>query len=54
MQKFDYVFDYKSENVLRLSFNNMTQQVFGIDFENWYQKGFWSENYICHSIVHKR
>lgn len=51
MSKTNYVSDYKNQNELRLSFNNSTQKIFGINFENWYQKGFWNESYICHSFV---
>ncbi|BBH24323.1 GNAT family acetyltransferase [Paenibacillus baekrokdamisoli] len=42
---------YQENELLRKSFNELAIKVFGIDFEDWYQKGYWDENYVCHSIV---
>lgn len=46
-----FVTDYKHDIPLRLSFNHLARQVFGIDFEEWYQRGCWDDNYICYSMV---
>lgn len=43
--------DYKDTESLRASFDRLANLVFGIGFENWYQKGFWDDSYKCHSIV---
>lgn len=45
------VSDYKHNNTLRNSFNNLAKIVFGIDFEEWYRKDLWEDNYICHSFT---
>ena len=42
---------YLENNTLRESFNALAGKCFGIDFEPWYQKGFYSDKYIPHSIV---
>lgn len=43
--------NYKENEALRLSFNGLAGKTFGLDFEDWYQNGFWKENYIPYSIV---
>lgn len=42
--------DYKNNNELRGKFNELTREIFGLDFEDWYQRGFWDERYVCHSF----
>ncbi|PWW02399.1 acetyltransferase (GNAT) family protein [Paenibacillus cellulosilyticus] len=49
--EFTIISDYKNDEILRKSFNQLANDVFGIDFEHWFQKGFWDHNYICHSVV---
>lgn len=43
--------DYKEKAKHRHSFNQLAQEVFGIDFERWYQMGFWNDRYICYSYL---
>jgi predicted N-acetyltransferase YhbS len=43
--------DYKSNEKLRKSFNELATSVFGINFEEWYQKGYWNNRYIPFSYV---
>ena len=42
---------YRNDKALRDSFNRLAEQTFGLNFEGWYQNGFWKENYDPHSIV---
>ena len=42
---------YRSDKALRDSFNQLAEQTFGLNFEGWYQNGFWGDNYDPHSIV---
>lgn len=37
--------------ILRKSFNALAQKTFGLNFEEWYQNGYWGENYIPYSIT---
>lgn len=43
--------NYRNDDLLRRSFNELAKQVFGIDFEPWYQNGYWTDNYQPYSIV---
>jgi predicted N-acetyltransferase YhbS len=36
----------KDTAVLRDSFNELAMKVFGINFEDWYEKGFWTDQYV--------
>lgn len=43
--------NYYNIDALRLSFNELAQKTFGLDFEDWYQNGYWGDNYNPYSIV---
>ena len=43
--------NYRKNKELRDSFNGLAVKVFGLNFEEWYQNGFWQENYIPYSVV---
>jgi GNAT superfamily N-acetyltransferase len=43
--------DYRSDDSLRHSLNALAGATFGLNFENWYQSGYWGEKYIPYSIV---
>lgn len=51
--KYKLVKDYKDNKDLRKSFNKLTIESFGIDFEEWYKKGYWNECYIPYSFLDK-
>jgi GNAT superfamily N-acetyltransferase len=51
MTALTFIHDYKHFSKYRLSFNQLANSTFGIDFETWYQKGFWDERYICYSFL---
>ena len=42
---------YHHNDALRHSFNQLAQKTFGLDFEDWYQNGYWGENYTPYSIA---
>ena len=42
---------YRQDDALRKSFNELAQKTFGIDFEPWYQRGFWSDRYDPYSVI---
>ncbi|MDQ1147002.1 GNAT superfamily N-acetyltransferase [Bacillus sp. SORGH_AS 510] len=42
---------YKDNVALRNSFNELALQTFGIEFETWYQHGFWTEKYQPYSYI---
>lgn len=43
--------DYRDNAALRRSFNELAGKTFGLDFEYWYQNGFWGNHYNPYSIV---
>ena len=43
--------NYRDNDKLRKSFNTLAEKTFGINFEDWYQNGYWTERYNPHSIV---
>lgn len=42
---------YRKNGALRKSFNALAGRIYGLDFEDWYQNGFWKEAYIPYSVV---
>ncbi|CQR54205.1 GNAT family N-acetyltransferase [Paenibacillus riograndensis] len=51
IDEIDLINDYKDRKVYRDSFNDLASLVFDLNFEDWYQKGFWDDRYICHSFI---
>lgn len=43
--------NYRDNAALRQSFNELAAKTFGLNFEDWYQNGFWGDNYNPYSIV---
>lgn len=52
IMEYSFVKDYKHDLKSRASFCRLAKDTFGIDFESWFSKGFWNENYICYSMEH--
>ncbi|WP_078551998.1 GNAT family N-acetyltransferase [Bacillus alkalicellulosilyticus] len=42
---------YKDNENLRTSFNELATLVFGLNFEEWYKKGYWNNRYIPFSYA---
>lgn len=42
---------YCADDVLRRSFDALAQRTFGLTFEDWYQNGFWEDDYVPYSVV---
>lgn len=49
----ELVHDYMLQPELRQALNNLTQQVFGFDFENWVAKGYFQGEYTPWSLMDK-
>lgn len=50
--RYEFIKDYKNNDLLRKSFNQLSEKTFGLDFEDWYQNGYWGKNYIPYSFIH--
>lgn len=51
MSQYELVNEIKNKDGLRKSFNELAEKMFDINFEEWHQNGFWSDNYIPYSLV---
>ena len=43
--------DYRNDDKLRASFNELAKKTFALDFEDWYQNGYWTHKYNPYSMV---
>ncbi len=48
---YTFVNDYKNNNKLRKSFNELTEKIFDFNFVSWYENGFWKDKYIPYSLI---
>ena len=44
--------NYRDNEKLRDSFFSLAKKTFDLQFEEWYEKGYWKDSYNCFSIVH--
>lgn len=42
---------YRADDALRRSFDALAKRTFGLTFEDWYQNGFWGDDYVPYSVV---
>lgn len=53
MKKMSFIKDYKDNHILRKSYCELANNIFGIDFNEYYEKGFWSNKYVPFSYVYE-
>ena len=46
-----FVKDFQKNDSLRTSFNDLANSTFGINFESWYEHGYWTSKYVPYSFV---
>ncbi|MFP7443212.1 GNAT family N-acetyltransferase [Bacillus infantis] len=51
LEKLTFVSGYEKNRILRRSFNELAKETFGIQFENWFDLGYWSDKYIPYSFA---
>lgn len=51
METMTVIKNYRENDELRHSFNELAKKTFWIDFEDWYQSGYWTDRYNPYSIV---
>lgn len=51
METIEVIKNYRDNEGLRYSFNELAKKTFWIDFEDWYQNGYWTDRYNPYSIV---
>ncbi|WP_144498992.1 GNAT family N-acetyltransferase [Bacillus pumilus] len=52
METYELVSDYRHDDKLKESFNQLAIDTFDVDFSDWYNRGYWDEKYIPYSFVH--
>jgi predicted acetyltransferase len=50
--RYGFARDFKHDQNLRRSFNQLTEVTFGFGLEDWYQNGLWGDYYIPYSLLH--
>lgn len=48
---YQFLTQYKDNDVLRKSFNALTRKVYEFDFEKWYESGYWTDNCLLYSLA---
>ncbi|MDC0765056.1 GNAT family N-acetyltransferase [Brevibacillus sp. AG] len=51
MGEYRLISNYKHIETYKESFNDLAMQVFQLNFKEWYNKGFWNDNYVCYSYL---
>lgn len=46
-----YTKEVRNNPSIRHSFNELAKKIHGIDFEGWYQNGFWEDDYIPYVLM---
>lgn len=49
--KYTYSTNVKNNDILRKSFNELTEKTFYFNFESWFHNGFWGNDYIPCSLI---
>jgi len=52
VETYELVSDYRHDDKLKESFNQLAIHTFNLDFSDWYKRGYWDEKYIPYSFVH--
>ena len=47
----EFLSNYMKDDTYRHMLNDLTQKVFGFDFENWVTKGYFEGDYIPYSLM---
>ncbi|WP_445383065.1 GNAT family N-acetyltransferase [Robiginitalea sp. IMCC43444] len=50
-QAYEFVSDYRNDPKLWQGLDKLGQAIFGFSLENWYQSGYWGEQYIPYSLL---
>ncbi len=48
---YQFISDYKDNERYRKSLSALAKRTFSVDFEQWYQGGWWGKRYIPYSII---
>lgn len=51
MEQFKFINNYMKDEKYRKSFNELAIKTFGLDFDEWFKRGFLDDNYINYSFL---
>jgi len=49
-KEYNFLTGYQENDLYRVAFNNLSKNVFGLSFEEWFQSGYWKEKYIPYTL----
>jgi GNAT superfamily N-acetyltransferase len=52
-QEYSYINDVIKDDGIRMSYLQLAKQSFGLDFEKWYQSGYWDDRFIPYILMHE-
>ena len=50
-KEYEFVCDYRSNQRIRESFNELTEKTYGFNFRKWFDNGYWDNKYIPYSLL---
>jgi predicted N-acetyltransferase YhbS len=50
-KEYTFIKDFKDDESIRKSYNSLAQRIHGINFEDWYQGGYWWSGYMPYSLM---
>lgn len=50
-KNYSIIKNYREDDNLRNSFNQLAEKTYGLTFEPWYQNGYWTEKYNPYSVI---
>ncbi len=52
-QAYNYINDALKDEVSRMSYFQLAKQIYWLNFEKWYQSGYWDNRFIPYIIMHE-
>ena len=50
-KEYEFVSNYKDNQRIRESFNELTEKTYGFNFRKWFDNGYWGNKYIPYSLL---
>jgi GNAT superfamily N-acetyltransferase len=52
-QAYNYIKDTLNDEATRRSYFQLAKQIYGLNFDEWYQSGYWDKHFIPYIIMHE-
>lgn len=50
-KEYTFVKDYRDNEKLREGLNDLTDKIYGFNFKEWYEAGYWGKGYVPYSLL---